>query len=262
MTVSSPNTIDAAKTILIVEDEPDILSLEKMALEAAGFRCVATNSVDQALKSLETETPDLIILDIVLPGRPGYMLSQELKSRVKTASIPILCVSAQTEPLAVRISMAAGADEFIAKPFDVAVVVEHVRRRIGDKERQSPSRIFIADDDLEILGTMRLALEASGFIVDTASNGADAFNRIVKNPPALAILDVAMPGKTGFEVCRLLKSRKEFAQLPVLIFTGEPQPGYSEWAALLGATDYITKDQGTQSVLERVQKILTRKNAE
>lgn len=256
MTASTPNTVRTGKTILIVEDEADILSLEKMALEAAGFRCLATKTTDEALEILKREKPDLIILDIVLPGRPGYVLSQEVRSHAETSSIPILCVSAQTEPLAIRISLAAGADEFIPKPFDVADVVERVTRRIASQEIQSSFRIFVADDDLEVLATVRLALESKGFEVETASNGAEAYDRIIENPPALVLLDVVMPGKTGFEICRLLRNRKEMSGVPIVIFTGESQPGYSEWAALLGATDYVTKDQGTTTILDRVQKLL------
>lgn len=244
------------KTILIVEDEPDILQVEKMALESAGYACVSASTLEEARDQVASRLPDLVILDIVLPGQPGYVFSRELRENERTRQIPILCVTGRTEPLVRRIAMASGADDFLTKPFEIQDILDRVSTRLEDARTSGKPLIVLADDDFEILSTLRLALEDAGFSVETAGNGVEACAVIARYRPHLIILDIVMPGKSGFEVCRQIHNDPDLSGIPVILFTGTPQPGFSEWASAVGAVDYLTKDQGIECLLERVQECL------
>ena len=108
------------KNILLIDDEGDILKLAKARLEASGYRVITLDSGERALEVARTEKPDLILLDIVMPGKDGYGVCKELKADKATAGIPVIIFTAQyldKEDVKLR-SREAGADDYILKPFD------------------------------------------------------------------------------------------------------------------------------------------------
>jgi CheY-like chemotaxis protein len=118
------------KTILIVDDAPDIVSLLMRALEGEGIRLLSAEDGESALRIARAERPDLILLDWVLPIRDGLEVCRALRAETdpKLRDIPIVLITAQTEPEHVAAAFAAGATDYLAKPFKVA----HVRSRVGN----------------------------------------------------------------------------------------------------------------------------------
>lgn len=108
----------AAKTILIVDDDPDIVLALEVMLQDAGYQVASTSNGD-TLRDLarQGELPDLILLDMLLSGRDGREIASQLKGEEATKHIPILMLSAH--PAAGREAIAAGADGFVAKPFEM-----------------------------------------------------------------------------------------------------------------------------------------------
>jgi len=131
-----------SEMILIVDDEPHMLRLLGMALEHVGYRIAVAQDAKQALAKVQSENPDLIILDVMLPGVSGVELCQQLRQEPGTADIPIIMLSAKVE-VADRIAgLKAGADEYVIKPVDpaelaarVESLLTRVRRR---KEEHAP----------------------------------------------------------------------------------------------------------------------------
>ena len=122
------------KKILIVEDDVDIQMVEEAYLQAAGFQTdIVTdgNQVDGALKQAEY---DLILLDLMLPGKSGYDVCREIRDKI---DIPILMVTARTESLDKIRGLGLGADDYIAKPFDPAELVARVHANLRQYERLS-----------------------------------------------------------------------------------------------------------------------------
>ena len=108
----------AQKTILIVDDEPDIVLAIATILEDAGYVVASATRRESMMQWLRKESlPDLILLDMLLSGQRGAQITEELKQRHETSHIPILMLSAH--PDAEQEARAAGADGFIAKPFDL-----------------------------------------------------------------------------------------------------------------------------------------------
>lgn len=108
----------AQKTILIVDDEPDIVLAITSILEDAGYAVISATRSESLIQSLSQESlPDLILLDMLLSGQRGTKITEELKRDQQTRHIPILMLSAH--PDAELEARSAGADGFIAKPFDL-----------------------------------------------------------------------------------------------------------------------------------------------
>lgn len=140
------------KRVLIVEDDGDISMVEEAYLEAAGFQTVIVTDGAEVSGLLEKESFDLILLDLMLPGKSGYEVCREIRNRV---DIPILMVTARTESVDKIRGLGLGADDYIAKPFDPAELVARVnanirqydrmRRRFPGEKADEPEEIRVAD---------------------------------------------------------------------------------------------------------------------
>lgn len=118
--------------ILIAEDDAEIANLEKDYLEIYGYEAVIAEDGHTAMQLLEKESIDLLILDIMLPGKSGYEICREIRDKV---DIPILMVTAKTESVDKIRGLGLGADDYVVKPFDPAELVARVKSHLLRYER-------------------------------------------------------------------------------------------------------------------------------
>ncbi len=139
------------KRILIVEDDADISMIESAYLEAAGFEVKIIADGLEAVKAIENEKFDMILLDLMLPGKDGYEICREIRDKI---DVPILMVTARTESFDKVRGLGCGADDYIAKPFDPSELVARVCANIRqyerltkkhEKETETPDEIRIRD---------------------------------------------------------------------------------------------------------------------
>ena len=121
--------------VLIVEDDPASRLLATATLEGQGFHVAATGSAENAIELIARQAPDLILMDIQLPGMDGLELTRKLKADPATAHIAVVALTAHTLPLHQRAAMAAGCAGYIAKPVSPAVLSAQVRTYM---ERRRP----------------------------------------------------------------------------------------------------------------------------
>jgi two-component system phosphate regulon response regulator PhoB len=113
--------------ILIVEDEKDLSDLEEFNLRQAGFDTVAVRDGEQALELVRQRLPDLILLDLMLPGVPGTEVCRQLKSSPRTKQVPVIMVTARGQEVDRVVGFELGADDFVPKPFSMRELVLRVR---------------------------------------------------------------------------------------------------------------------------------------
>ncbi len=117
------------KTVMIVEDEPDIIMLLKRSLSSKPFTILEANSGTEALQSLKTKNPDLIILDIMMPDMDGFEVCRLVKSDDKTKAIPVIFLSVRNSEEDMNRGKEAGAIGYFSKPFDpfrLADTIDHL----------------------------------------------------------------------------------------------------------------------------------------
>ena len=127
--------------ILAVDDEEDILELIRFNLEREGYQMICAASGDSALKSLRKSSPDLIVLDLMLPDMDGLEITRILKADPITRSIPIIMLTAKGEEADIVTGLELGADDYITKPFSPRILTARVRavlRRRSDEDREEP----------------------------------------------------------------------------------------------------------------------------
>ena len=115
-----------SKTILLVDDEPHVLEGLKVTLEDFNFRLLEAQDGDVALNIARQETPDLIILDVMLPATSGLEVCEALKQDSQTNGIPVLMLTAKSEEEDAQAGYRAGADRYLLKPFSPLTLVSEV----------------------------------------------------------------------------------------------------------------------------------------
>ncbi|MCR9248511.1 MAG: response regulator transcription factor [bacterium] len=113
--------------ILVIEDEPDILEVMQYNLEREGHKVVACRDGEQGLSRIRTDNPDVVILDLMLPGMDGVEVCRQVKSDPVTRAIPIIMVTAKSEESDIVLGLGIGADDYITKPFSPRELVARVK---------------------------------------------------------------------------------------------------------------------------------------
>ncbi len=126
----------AKERILVVEDEEDILELVRFNLDREGYQVVRTTSGEQALKTARAEPPDLILLDLMLPGINGLDVAKVLKNEKTTRGIPIVMLTAKGEEADIVTGLELGADDYITKPFSPKIMIARIRAVLRRKKKE------------------------------------------------------------------------------------------------------------------------------
>ena len=122
------------KQVLIVDDEPNIIIPLQYLMEQAGYNVVVAQSGEEALESISKFKPDLILLDIMLPGIDGYEVCEIIRLNPEWSKATIIFLSAKNGDSDIAKGMVLGADEYITKPFSNQQVIECVKKWLGDDE--------------------------------------------------------------------------------------------------------------------------------
>lgn len=138
--------------LLLIEDEEDIAALIKLQAEIYGYKLMIEVDGLNGLRAVEKERPDLVILDIMLPGQSGLDVCRKIKLNPDTKDIPIIIISAKSEELDVVLGLELGADDYVAKPFSPKILFSRVRAilRRGKEVDKAPQVITFGDFTLEV----------------------------------------------------------------------------------------------------------------
>lgn len=139
--------------IVLIEDEEDIAALIKLQAEISGYKLHAEVDGLNGLRAIEREKPDLVILDIMLPGQSGLDVCRKMKSIPELREIPVIMISAKSEELDVVLGLELGADDYVAKPFSPKVLFSRVRavlRRGKEPPEKAPKLITFGPFTMEV----------------------------------------------------------------------------------------------------------------
>lgn len=190
---------NAAKKILIVEDETDIAQLVKIYLEKEGFRTVHAKTGAEGLRLIKTEPPDMVILDLMLPEMDGLELCKKIRSVPETALLPVIMLTAKAEESDTIVGLELGADDYIAKPFSPKNLVARTKalfRRLGRaNDTQQTSYHY---------GSLLMDLPRHEVMVDGKEVGLTAkefglLEHLLRNPGRVLTRDVLLNSVWGYD---------------------------------------------------------------
>ena len=138
-----------AHKILVVDDDNALREMVGIVLEAEGFELCFHDAGSGALEAFKNEAPDLVLLDVMLPGKDGIEVCKEIRANSGT---PIIMLTAKTESEDVVRGLEAGADDYVVKPFDPTVLLARIRARLRPLEKADSETVQIGPLTLDIVG--------------------------------------------------------------------------------------------------------------
>ena len=146
--------------ILVIEDERSLVEILTYNLEREGFEVLTSHDGQDGLRQAQLKLPDLIVLDLMLPVKPGMEVCRELRNGTRTRDIPIVMVTAKAEESDQLVGFAMGADDYVTKPYSVKVLIERIKKELRKRQSQDePSTNAI--------------IESQGVTIDRHSHRAD-----------------------------------------------------------------------------------------
>ena len=182
--------------ILVVDDDKNICELLRLYLEKEGFETVVANDGEQAVEYANKYTPDLILLDIMLPKLDGWQVCRQIR---KTLETPIIMLTAKGETFDKILGLELGADDYITKPFDTKEVIARVKavlRRTYDSEKNSMQEVKY--DKLRINLT-NYELVVDGKSIDTPPKELELIYHLASNPNRVYTRDQLLDEVWGFD---------------------------------------------------------------
>ena len=165
---NDPQEMDemAKERVLVVDDEEDILELVRYNLSAAGYRVVCAETGEAALEIARNDSPDLIVLDLMLPGISGLEVAKLLKDKAETRNIPIIMLTAKGEERDVVTGLELGADDYVTKPFSPKILNARVRAVVRRADKVQSDKGAVVQTDELILDAGRRKVSVRGKEVD------------------------------------------------------------------------------------------------
>ncbi len=266
---TAPPSAGRQPTVMVADDDTEFSELVRMFLEANDYRPVVVNNSAAVLDVLESEEPDALLLDIMMPGKDGFRIMEEMQESARTANVPIIILSGLRLENYQERGILTGLPEIISKDIPGDLLVKIIEEQTaaapaadpGVPEQSRPSsrpRVLMADDQTELLYLMKEMIEYAGFEVVTATDGAEAMKAVFETNPDIIVLDYNMPRKNGLEVAQDLKNNPLFAHIPIIIVTAYGEKHAKLKGLGMGIDDYLIKPVDADELVARIRMILKR----
>jgi DNA-binding response OmpR family regulator len=263
--------MERKKKILILEDESVLGELLLEKLTAEGYLTKWEVDGEAGLRTMRETMPDLVLLDIIMPKKDGYEVLEEMQKDSILKNIPVIVISNSGQPVEIKRILELGAKEYIVKAqFSPAEVLDKVRTYLDTaelskeakegKEESPQASILIVEDDPFLSSIIATYLEQEGYKVSVSTDGERSLALLEKEIPDLILLDIVMPGVSGFDVLKALKADERYKNISVIMFSNLGQEHEVEESKTLGADYFLIKANFTpQEVLLKIKELLKKK---
>jgi len=192
--------------ILIVEDEKDIIKMLEYNLKKEGFRILSVQDGEDALDSANKERPDLIILDLMLPGMDGLEVCRNLKGDTKTASIPLIMLTAKSQESDKVVGLELGADDYMTKPFSPRELIARIKavlRRVKEKDKL-PEVLKVGDLFIDL---SKIAVSVKDKPVELTAKEFELLKTLIKAKGRVLSRDYLLDNIWGFDHAMEIQTR-------------------------------------------------------
>jgi signal transduction histidine kinase/DNA-binding response OmpR family regulator len=211
--VKMPALPEGASTILVIDDDPSVRELVMRFLSKEGFNVKTAASGDEGLKAARALRPDVITLDVMMPGMDGWAVLSSLKADPDLSDIPVVMMTIVSDQ---ALGYALGASDYLTKPIDRDKLVGILRKY----DCKNPlCKILVVDDDPSIREIVHRTLEKEGWEICEAQDGQEALEQVAGMEPEIILLDLMMPRMDGFQFLTELRKTDSGRQIPVIVIT-------------------------------------------
>lgn len=261
-----------ATTVLIVDDSTTFREELKSVLELSGYAVVSAGTGEEGLRVAADARPAAIVVDGVLPGIDGATVIRRIRDDAVLRRTPCILLTASEERSGELRALDAGADAYVRKEENTEMILARVTAVL--RSAGSPSlaattsslhgakRILTVDDSLTYLHELAAQLRDEGYDVVPARSGKEALELLAIQAVDCILLDLVMPGLSGQETCRRIKSSAAWRDIPLIMHTALEEQGAMIEGINAGADDYIAKSSDLKVLCARVRAQLRRKQFE
>jgi DNA-binding response OmpR family regulator len=270
--------------ILIIEDEEVLLTMLAEKFEGLGHEVISSTDGEEGLAKVKSESPDLVLLDIILPKLSGMEILEKMHEDRDLNKVAVIIISNSGQPVEIEKAKSLGIRDYLIKTeFDPKEVVEKANKVLGgralndsnDMEKDTPtakeesadssysnplnggSTVLVVEDDQFLRDLIVKKLTEEGLDTTQAIDGEEGLRLAKEAKPMIVLLDLILPGIDGFEVLKKLKADASLKDVPVVILSNLGQKDDIDKGLKLGATDYLIKAHFTPSeIVDKVRVIL------
>ncbi|HVR20303.1 MAG TPA: response regulator, partial [Polyangiaceae bacterium] len=234
----------AGQTILIVDDDPLVRMTVETHVQSLGYRALTASSVTDALRVYTESTPlDVVLTDVMMPGLLGSDLGRILQK--SAPGLAVIFMSAHPRHDLVERGYLQAGSRLLAKPFDARELGRALQQALKDKPRarpRLPMRVFVVDDDPDVLDALRDFLALEGHLVSTAQSSSTALERIPVFAPDVVLCDINVDeAMSGLDLVSKLRDEERLSKTVFLAVTGMALNQCGPAARAAGFDDVLTK---------------------
>ena len=266
--------------VLVVDDIAANVRLLEAKLAAEYFEVMTANSGPEALAHIEKQTPDIVLLDVMMPEMDGFEVCRRIRANPRTRFLPIVMVTALSDQTDRVRGLEAGADDFLTKPVNDLALFARVRSLVRLKmimdewrmreqtsgqfdvfsteaepteEEHQGAKVLLVENFAPAAQRVSGILAADKDIVEVAGNSAEALQQASKGQYDLVITGLQVGEEDGLRLCSNLRSHEETRQVPILLIVDEFEMPRLVKGLDIGVSDYLMKPIDANELLARVR---------
>jgi diguanylate cyclase (GGDEF)-like protein len=246
-----------ARRVLIVEDDAETRLLLRNILEREGYAVDVVDSRVEAIAYFETRNPDAVVIDVLLGDGSGLDVLGAIRGSAASLHTPVVMLSAIHEFSRKLEAIRQGADAWFEKPIDAESLVRKLRQLIWGRLEIAGRVLVVEDDPLQATWISNL-LSSAGHELRVTSDPRTFEDDLREFIPDLVILDIRVPGATGYELARFLRQDDRYATVPILFMTAGEGDGIDLKAVIAGGDDCLRKPVAPALLLGCIRARLSR----
>jgi signal transduction histidine kinase/CheY-like chemotaxis protein len=240
---AEPKFLPGLTSVLVIEDDPGARDLLTRLLTKEGYRVETAAGGEAGLRLARELHPDIITLDVMMPGMDGWAVLSDLKADPELADIPVVMLTIVDNK---NLGYALGAADYLTKPIQrdrlLAVLAKYC-------PPSQPAAVLVVEDDVEAQEIIRRLLEKADIQVVVAENGRVALERLAEGQPGLILLDLMMPEMDGFQFVDHVRQHEAWRSIPIVVVTAKDLTPEDRQRLNGYVTEIIQKDTRDQDEL-------------
>ncbi len=273
------------KKILIVDDDPTSLKILESMLPEEKYKVIKAQDGEEALESAFGDPPDLILLDIMMPGIDGFEVTRRIKTDERTKDIPIIIITSLEKSETMISGLKEGAEELLNKPVHSTELLARINSMVRLKEyrdqliirtlsgmsfssiTKTKEKVVLPQDEMPLIllvedsevdaRIVQSALEGEPFRLKCFNAGKEVLSFVGQSKVDLVLLDILLPDMNGFEICRRLKKNHKDVQVVIVTCLDDMESKIK--GVELGADDFLVKPIVARELKARLKVLLEKK---
>ena len=256
--------------VLIIEDNELNMKLVRSLLQLGKYRVFEADNAEKGLQLMRANRPDLVLMDIQLPGMNGLKATQIIKKDNDLKHTPVVALTSYAMQGDEKKAVSAGCAGYITKPIDTRSFLDQIQKFIKHdaQETKAPNsdrpasqnstcaKVLIVDDEPKNIKLLSAQMPPSEFNIISAHGGIEAMQKINDQHPDLILLDIMMPDMDGYEVTRRVKANPATKEIPIILITALDSKDDKVKGLEAGAEEFLTKPVNMAELRTRINSML------